>query len=108
MVEAHTEGPRPTLLVAAIAVAAAIFVGAYANSWRNSFHFDNAHVITSNPAIASLANAGKFFTNARTFSSLPANQTYRPLVSLSLAVDHATAHALTGNGLDPRASMSRN
>ncbi len=102
MVDVHTERRRPTLLAAAIVVAAGIFVGAYANSWRNGFHFDDAHVITSNPAIGSLANAPSFFTNARTFSSLPANQTYRPLVSLTLAVDHAVAHALTGNGLDPR------
>src|SRR5690606_23826725 len=85
------------------AFAVALFIFAYANSWRNSFHFDDAHVIVSNPAIASPANAPRFFTDARTFSSLPANQTYRPIVSLTLAADHAVARAATGNGLDPRA-----
>jgi hypothetical protein len=102
LVKDHIRWSRSTLLVAGIAVAAALFLGAYANSWRNSFHFDDAHVIVSNPAIASLANVPRFFTDARTFSSLPANQTYRPLVSLTLAVGHAVARATTGNGLDPR------
>jgi hypothetical protein len=87
----------------AIVAAALPVVAAYADSWRNAFHFDDAHVIVSNPAIASLRDVSRFFVDARTFSSLPANQTCRPLVSLSLAVDHAIAVALTGNGLDPRA-----
>lgn len=86
----------------AAAVAALLFVVAYAGSWRNAFHFDDSHVIVSNPAIASLSRVGAFFTDARTFSSLPTNQTYRPLVSLTFAIDHAVARALTGDGLDPR------
>ena len=86
----------------ALSLVAALFVAAYANSWRNAFHFDDSHVIVANPAISSLANAPRLFTDARTFSSLPANQTYRPFVALSLAVDQALARALTGNPLDPR------
>lgn len=87
----------------AVAVVVALFVAAYANSWRNAFHFDDSHVVEANPAIRSLGNTPRFFTDARTFSALPANQTYRPLVTLTLAVDHAVARATTGNGLDPRA-----
>ena len=87
----------------AILASLALIVGAYAGSWRNAFHFDDTHVVESNPSIRSLVNAPSFFTDARTFSSLPANQTYRPLVSLTLAVDHAVARATTGEGLDPRA-----
>jgi Flp pilus assembly protein TadD len=94
-----TEGSRLTL---ALSLVAALFVAAYANSWRNAFHFDDTHVIVSNRAISSLANAPRFFTDARTFSSLPANQTYRPFVALSLAVDQALARALTGDPLDPQ------
>lgn len=101
--EDHHRRGRFIPLIAAIAFAVALFFAAYANSWRNSFHFDDAHVIVSNPAIASLANVPRFFADARTFSSLPANQTYRPVVSLTLAIDHAVAHATTGDGLDPRA-----
>lgn len=87
----------------ALVLVVALFVAAYANSSRNAFHFDDSHVIVSNRAISSLANVPRFFTDARTFSSLPANQTYRPLVSLSLAVDQAVARTLTGNPLDRRA-----
>ncbi len=80
-----------------------LFVATYANSWRNSFHFDDAHVVETNPAIRSLSSIPRLFTDARMFSSLPANQTYRPIVTLTLAIDHAIAEAATGNGLDPRA-----
>ena len=98
-----TSWSRAAALSVAIAAALALFLGAYTNSWRNAFHFDDSHVIVTNPAITSLANVPRFFADARTFSSLPANQTYRPIVSLSLAVDQAVARATTGNGLDPRA-----
>jgi hypothetical protein len=43
-------------------------------------------------------NVPRFFTDAHTFSSLPQNATYRPLVTLSLAIDYARGH-----GLDPLA-----
>ena len=67
---------------------------AYANSFRNSFHFDDFHTITDNPAIRSLDNVGRFFTDTSTFSVRPANRTYRPIVSLSLALDYAFGHGL--------------
>ncbi|HEX3157002.1 MAG TPA: tetratricopeptide repeat protein [Gemmatimonadaceae bacterium] len=92
-----------TRWLTAILASLALIACAYAGSWRNAFHFDDTHVVESNPSIRSLVNAPSFFTDARTFSSLPANQTYRPLVSLTLAVDHAVARATTGEGLDPRA-----
>ena len=93
---------RRSLLVA-IGAAVLLFAAAYANSWRSSFHFDDSHVVETNPAIRSLSNIPRFFRDARTFSSLPTNQTYRPIVTLTLAIDHAMAEATTGNGLDPRA-----
>lgn len=62
---------------------------AYANHWHNGFHFDDFHTIVDNPSIRSLHNLPRFFTDTTTFSVLPANQTYRPLVSASLAVDYA-------------------
>ena len=61
---------------------------AYANSFTNGFHFDDFHTITDNPAVRSLANVPRFFTDATTFSVLPANRTYRPTVSTSLALDY--------------------
>jgi protein O-mannosyl-transferase len=65
---------------------------AYANSFENGFHFDDFHTIVDNPAVRSLGNVKSFFTDASTFSVLPANRTYRPIVSASLAVDYALGH----------------
>jgi uncharacterized protein (TIGR02996 family) len=62
---------------------------AYANSFGNGFHFDDFHTVTDNPAVRSLKNVPRFFTDTATFSVLPANRTYRPIVSTSLAVDYA-------------------
>lgn len=61
----------------------------YSNSFHNSFHFDDSHTIVDNPNVRSLHNVPRFFTDAKTFSVLPANRTYRPFVSASLALDYA-------------------
>jgi hypothetical protein len=68
---------------------------AYANSFGNGFHFDDFHTVTDNPAVRSLANIPRFFTDATSFSVLPANRTYRPTVSTSLAVDYFFGHGYT-------------
>jgi hypothetical protein len=75
--------------ILACAAAIALIAAAYANSLHNSFHFDDSHVIESNVYIRSLHNVPLFFRDAHTFSSLPQNATYRPLVTLSLALDYA-------------------
>jgi protein O-mannosyl-transferase len=64
----------------------------YANSFQNSFHFDDFHTVVDNPSIRELRNIPHFFTDATTFSVLPANRTYRPFVSTSLAIDYALGH----------------
>jgi Flp pilus assembly protein TadD len=75
--------------VSAGAGALIIFLtAAYANHFHNSFHFDDAHTVVNNAAIQSLRNIPRFFTDATTFSSLPSNQSYRPLVSTLLAIDY--------------------
>jgi len=61
---------------------------AYSNHFQNSFHFDDWHTITGNPYIRSLTNVPRFFTDADTFSTLPANRGYRPLLSTTLAFDY--------------------
>src|SRR5947207_12451187 len=71
-------------------------VAAYANHFHNSFHFDDAHTIVTNAAIQDLRNIPMFFRDATTFSSLPSNQSYRPLVSTLLAIDYRL-----GGGLNP-------
>jgi len=67
---------------------------AYSNHFENSFHFDDSHTILNNPYIQDLQNLRLFFTDTRTFSSLPANRVYRPLVTASLALDYALAGGL--------------
>ena len=93
--------PKPGAPLAVLLAAVgglALLVAAYANSLGNAFHFDDSHVVVENLFIRSLSNAGRFFTDVRTTSALPQNQAYRPLVTLSLAVDY-----FFGRGLSPRA-----
>lgn len=80
---------RQVLWFAAILLAVSIV---YSNSFHNSFHFDDSHTILDNPAIRSLKNLPRFFTDTTTFSILPDHQTYRPMVSASLAIDYALGH----------------
>ena len=86
-VEQESPASRGTFLVFVSVAVVAIFA-AYANHFHNSFHFDDAHTIEQNVYIRNLHNIPRFFTDATTFSSLPANQTWRPIVSLSLALDY--------------------
>src|SRR5438105_11487690 len=79
-----------------IALLLVALVAAYANHFHNSFHFDDAHTIENNAAIRELSNIPLFFRDATTFSSLPSNQSYRPLVSTLLAIDYHL-----GGGLEP-------
>lgn len=87
-------GMRPVLPWKPLLLPAVIFLAvcaAYANHFQNSFHFDDSHTIVQNPYVRSLHNLPRFFTDATTFSVLPANRTYRPVVSASLALDYALA-----------------
>ena len=63
-------------------------LAAYANHFHNSFHFDDAHTVENNASIREVRNIPMFFRDATTFSSLPSNQSYRPLVSTLLAIDY--------------------
>jgi Tetratricopeptide repeat len=65
-----------------------LIVAAYANHFHNDFHFDDSHTIQNNAFVRSIRNIPLFFTSAATFSSLPANQSYRPLVTTTLAIDY--------------------
>src|SRR5437660_10380209 len=75
------------------AVLAAVLL-TYSNHFENTFHFDDDHTIVQNPYIRDLHNLPLFFTDARTFSTLPPNRAYRPLVTASLAIDYALGHGL--------------
>jgi tetratricopeptide (TPR) repeat protein len=86
------EGARAFAMACVAAVA--IVVGANANSFQNSFHFDDSHVVEGNLYIRSLTNIPLFFRDASTSSSQPANAIYRPLVTTTLALDYWRAGGL--------------
>jgi protein O-mannosyl-transferase len=65
-----------------------VVVAVYSNHFGNGFHFDDTHTIVNNIYIRDLGNIPLFFKDGSTFSSLPSNQTYRPLLSASLALDY--------------------
>lgn len=60
----------------------------YSNHFNNAFHFDDSHAVENNLFIRDIKNIPLFFKDATTFSSLPSNQSYRPVVSTSLAIDY--------------------
>jgi protein O-mannosyl-transferase len=66
----------------------------YLNHFDNPFFFDDFHTIVNNPHIRSLNNIPSYFTDVSTFSYMPTNQGYRPIVTLSLAIDYAIAGEL--------------
>src|SRR5213592_5097540 len=77
-----------------VGLLAVALLAAYSNHFGNGFHFDDAHTVENNAAIRELRNIPQFFGDATTFSSLPSNQSYRPLVSTLLAIDYWLGHGL--------------
>ena len=79
-------------------LAALLLLGAvtltYSNHFRNGFHFDDSHSIVDNVYLRELHNLPRFFTDAGASSNLPANRTWRPLVTVSLALDYWLAGGL--------------
>lgn len=86
---AQTALRKRLALGAAAALALLLLVAAYSNHFDNGFHFDDFHVIVHNIYIRSLGNIPQFFRDAMTFTSLPENATYRPLLSVTFALDYA-------------------
>ncbi|HYA43384.1 MAG TPA: tetratricopeptide repeat protein [Syntrophobacteraceae bacterium] len=71
----------------ALVLAAAVGI-AYSNHFQNGFHFDDSHAIQDNINLRSIRNIPGFFVDATTFSALPANQCYRPVLSTLFALDY--------------------
>jgi tetratricopeptide (TPR) repeat protein len=88
---------------AACALALVLLAAAYANHFHGAFHLDDFHTIVNNLFIRDLANIPRFFVDPRTFSALPANQSYRPLVTATLALDYRI-----GGGLRPEVLHATN
>lgn len=75
-----------TLIIAGILLLGLILT--YSNHFNNGFHFDDSHTISNNVYIRNMANFTKFFTDIRTFGSMPDNLGYRPVVTASTAIDY--------------------
>ncbi|HEX7253020.1 MAG TPA: tetratricopeptide repeat protein [Thermoanaerobaculia bacterium] len=87
--------PKSAAFALSAAFCLALIIATWANSLSNGFHFDDSHVVVNNLFLRDLSHAPRFFVDARTFSSLPANATYRPLTTLSLAIDYRLAGGLS-------------
>jgi tetratricopeptide (TPR) repeat protein len=72
----------------------ALVLLAYGNHFQNAFHFDDMHAVTDNVYIRDARNIPLFFKDARTSSTLPANRSWRPIVTTSLAIDYRLGHGL--------------
>ena len=77
---------RPLLACAAGLLA--LVLAAYANHFHGGFHFDDSHAILQNAYVRSVKFIPRYFTDATTFSVLPQNQSYRPVLQTTLAVDY--------------------
>jgi len=63
-------------------------LAAYSNHFENSFHYDDVSVIVDNVYIRSLNNIPQFFRQATTLTTVPTAAAYRPLASVSFALDY--------------------
>jgi tetratricopeptide (TPR) repeat protein len=78
---------RRSFALAAAAVLGAVTL-AYSNHFENSFFLDDFHTVQDNVYIRYLGNIPRFFTDSTTFSAVPENRSWRPLVTTSLAIDY--------------------
>src|SRR5580700_2487297 len=78
-------GLRPGLVALAVLLAVTL---TYSNHFHNEFQFDDHHSVKGNVFVRSLGNIPRFFVDAETSSVYPSNQSWRPLVTASLALDY--------------------
>jgi Flp pilus assembly protein TadD len=79
---------RKTVIGIVLLVFAIVTTLVYSNHFHNSFHFDDSHTIVNNLAIRDISNIPTFFKDGTTFSTLPSNQSYRPVVTTLNALDY--------------------
>ncbi len=94
---AASEGDHLRRLLLYGLTAALATVTAYSNFFPNGFQFDDLRTIKDNIFIRDLHNIPQLFTDAGTYTAIPANAAYRPMAALSFALDYAWG------GADPRA-----
>ena len=69
----------------------------YWDHFDNGFHFDDGHTINDNHYLTDISNLPLFFQDVQTSSSLPTNQSYRPMITSLNAIDYWIA-----GGLNPK------
>jgi Flp pilus assembly protein TadD len=72
-----------------LALLAALTLGVYADTLRNTFFLDDHYYILGNAHIRSVQPIGRHFTDPTTMSSIRSNVLYRPLLPLSLSLTYA-------------------
>lgn len=82
---------KKTGFLSACVAAAILFFTAYSGHFNNAFQFDDSHTIKENIWITDLSNVSRFFSDATTTSTLPANQAWRPGLTTLNAIDYAIA-----------------
>jgi tetratricopeptide (TPR) repeat protein len=79
---------RKEWLALGLSIVLAAVIITYSNHFHNALHFDDAHTIENNAYIQDIKNIPLFFKDGSTSSSLPSNQSYRPLLTTTLAIDY--------------------
>ena len=74
--------------IAALVIVLAVVTLTYCNHFHNGLHFDDAHTIQNNAYLQDIKNIPLFFKDGSTSSSLPTNQSYRPILTTTLAIDY--------------------
>jgi hypothetical protein len=69
----------------------------YWNHFDNGFHFDDSHTIVNNGYIKDIGNIPLIFQDAKTTSSLPTNQAYRPMITSLNTIDFWITGSLNPN-----------
>ncbi|MFO0982054.1 MAG: hypothetical protein U1E76_09995 [Planctomycetota bacterium] len=73
----------------------AVTAGAYLPAVRGELVYDDYRFVRDNPAIRELGNPLRFFTDPGTLCASEDRDIYRPLRTLSFAIDHALAGEAT-------------
>jgi tetratricopeptide (TPR) repeat protein len=70
----------------AILICAAL--AAFSNNYRHDYPLDCGHMLLDNPSIRSLKNIPSYFKDPLTFTILPANADYRPVLQVTYAFNY--------------------
>ncbi len=73
----------------AVIIIIAVTVAVFANSLGNGFVYDDKHFITKNDSIRNLGNIPSFFTSLKSFSTKGEFYIYRPLSTITYALDYS-------------------